>query len=83
MMGRRTVAVVAAIPLAARRADDPAGRHRQPDVVDAEVGEELSRTVKLMTVPALGLEDANLWKPVRDEVVIADRSGARVGARHP
>ena len=82
VMRRRAVGLVAPPALDAGRADDPAVRHRQPDVVDAEVGEELGRGVELMAVPARVLEDADLRKPLREEVVVADRAGARERARH-
>ena len=41
--------------------------------------------VELMTVPALVLQDAELRKPLRDEVEVADRAGAgeRCAARAP
>ena len=38
--------------LDARRADHPAARHRDPHVVHAVVGEELSRGMELVSVPA-------------------------------
>ena len=82
MMRRRAVALVAPTALGAGGADDPAVRDRQPHVVDAEVGEELGRGVELMAVPAGVLEDADLRKPLREEVVVADRSRARERARH-
>ena len=65
-----------------RGADHPALRDRQPDVVAAEVGEELGRRMELMAVPAGVFEHADLGKPLRDEVEVADRAGARERARH-
>ena len=80
-MRRRPVRFVAAVALDAGGADDPAGRHGQADVVDAEVGEELGRGVELVAAPAAVLEHGDLRKPLGDEVVVADDAGAREGAR--
>ena len=83
VMRRRAVALVArGRAFCPSRADNPAVRHRQPDVVDAEIGEELGRGVKLMAVPAGVLEDADLRKPLREEVEVADDAGSRERARH-
>ena len=62
--------------------DDPALRHRQPDVVDAEVGEELGPGVELVRVPAGVLEHADFREPLGDKIEIADRAGARERSRH-
>ena len=43
MMRRRAIGLVAPVALDACCADDPPCRHRQPHVVDAEVGKELRR----------------------------------------
>ena len=75
-------ALSARFALDAGRADRPAAGNRQRDVVDAVVGEELGAGVKLVAVPALVLQHAELRKPLGDEEEIADRAGAREGARH-
>src|SRR5262249_17459311 len=54
-----------------------ARRHVDRDVGVAETGEELAHRVKLMTVPAGLLENADLGKPLRDQEEIALESGAR------
>ncbi len=82
LVRRGAIGVVGSAALGAGRADDPAVRHRHPDVIDAEVGIELGRRVKLMTVPALFLEDAELGKPLHDEVVVADHAGSSERARN-
>ena len=81
VMRRRAVAFVAPAALDPGGADDPSRGHRQADVVDAEVGEELGRGVELMAVPSGILEHADLRKPLRDEVEVADGAGARERAR--
>ena len=70
------------LPLDAGGAHRPARRHRQPDIVDAKVGEELRRVVELMAVPAAILEHADLRKPLGDEEVVVDDAGSREGPRH-
>ncbi len=82
MMRRRAVALIAAATFDAGRADDPAARNDQLDVVDAEVREKLRCGMELMAVPAGVLEDADLGKPLAEEVVVADRAGAGERPRH-
>ena len=74
-MRRRAIRAVAPIALDARRADRPALRHCQRHVVDAVVGEELGARVKLVAVPPVVLQDAELREPLRDEEEVPD--GAR------
>ena len=80
-MRRRVVGVVAAVAPDAGRADRPAAGNRQADVVDAVIGKEFGRGVKLVTVPALILQHAELRKPLGDEEEIPDRAGSCVRAR--
>ncbi len=82
VMGRGAVRLVAAVAFGPGGADRPSLRDRQPDVVAAEVGKELGRRMELMAVPAGVFEHADLGKPLRDEIEVADRAGARERARH-
>jgi hypothetical protein len=67
----------------AGRANRPALRHHQHHVVGAEVGEELGGGMELVRVPFTGiLKHAELWEPVRDEVVLAEPARARERPRH-
>ena len=80
---RRAVAFVARRrAFRSRRADGPALGDGQADIVDAEVGEELGRGMKLVAVPARVLKNADLWKPLPEEIEVADGTGARERARH-
>ena len=81
VMRRRAIALVAPPTFDAGGPHDPSAGDRQAHVVDAEVREELRRGVELMAVPARVLKDANLGKPLSEEVVIANCSRAREGAR--
>ena len=80
---RRAIRLLPAVALDAGCTYDPPFRHREPHVVGAEIGEELRRGVELVAVPAgVIVEDADFRKPLGDEVEVADRAGAREGARH-
>ena len=83
MMRRGAVTLVARVALDAGGAHEPAGRHGEPDVVGAEVREELGGRVELVAVPAGILQHADLRKPLCHEVEITDGAGAREGPRHP
>ena len=80
VVGGRAVAVVARLVAEAGCADDPSGRGRDADVVDAVIGEEFGRGVELMAVPAGVFEDADLGEPLREEEEVADGAGPREGA---
>ena len=69
------IGVIPALALNTGRADDPSLRHRQPYVVDAVVGEELRRGMKLMAVPAFVLEHTQFREPLHDEEIVPDHAG--------
>jgi hypothetical protein len=52
--------------------DDVVGRDRNLHIVDAVVGKILRIHVELVAIPRTLPPDADLWKPLADEVVIAD-----------
>src|SRR5690349_10987606 len=69
--GGRSICFLAPLPFDPGSPIRPSTRHRQPNIVGAEIGKELGRGVKLMAVPAAVLEDADLRKPLRDEKEIS------------
>ena len=82
VMGRRAVLIVRDTPLYPRRTQDPVGRYRHPDVIDAVVSKELGSEMELMAVPSCVFKDANLGKPLREEKVVAHVAGPSKCAWH-